>query len=187
MIIQSAGVSQNAALVDSQGRLQAFAAVEQEDRHINQQSGKVWSVPFTLTTTGANAYVQYIENTGTKNLHVTDWRGTNTGTASVITFESVTGDPLTTSALTPVSRKLGTLVVMAADNYTASAGTGITGLTSAGLLFPKFMKAGDEVRLTTSSNIIIPPGAAMAVNVATSGAIIIGSLSVVEVEPESGI
>lgn len=185
MKIESAGIAPNGALVDSQGRFQVYASTEREDRHINQKSGKVWSVPYAITTTGASAYIAYIKNTGTKNLHVTDNRMTNTGTASVVHHSYVSGTPAGTTVITPVSRNLGTPVVMVADTYQASAGTGITGLTLEGQLFPKFSKANDELHLLTSSNIIVPPGKAMAINVVTSGGVYTGSLSVVEVDVES--
>ena len=184
--LESAGVVKNGALVDSEGRLNVFAATEGEDRHVNQTSGKVWSVPFTLTTTGANAYAAYIKNTGTKNLHVTDVRIVNTGTASAIDIDYVSGTAATTTAITAISRNLANPVIPAADMFGASAGTGITGLTDEGLLFPKYSKANDEMHLRTTSNIIIPPGQAMAIKVVTSGAILTGSISVAEINVEVG-
>ncbi len=186
MQIESAGVTKNGALVDSEGRLSIFASQEGEDRHINQTSGKVWSVPFVITTTGANAYVFHMKNTGTKNLHVTDIRMVNTGTASAVDIDAVTGIAAGTTDVIPVSRNIGNPVIMAADNHVASAGTGITGLTDAGLLFPKYSKANDEIHLKTSSNIILPPGQAIAIKVVTSGAILTGSVSVAEVNVETG-
>ena len=184
--IDSAGISKNGALVDSEGRLSVFAATEGEDRHVNQTSGKVWSVPFEITTGGADAYVFYIGNTGTKNLHITDVRMTNTGVASVVDFDYVTGTAATITPLTPLSRDLGNPVSLDASVSTASAGPGITGLTDEGLLFPKIAKAGDELHLKTSSNIIIPPGQAMGIKVVTSGAILKGAVSVAEINIETG-
>lgn len=186
MEINSAGTVAYGAFVDKEGRLQVFAATEGEDRHINQSTGKCWSVPFAITTTGANAYVAYIKNTGTKNLHITDVRITNTGTQSIIDFDYVTGIAVGTTAIVPVSRQLGSPVIPDAELFLASATTGITGLVDAGLLFPKLSKANDEMHLKTSSNIIIPPGQASAIKVITSGAELTGSISLVEVEVETG-
>jgi hypothetical protein len=185
-IIESSGIAKNGALVDSEGRLSVFSVTEGEDRHVNQTTGKMWSIPFEITTTGANAYITYINNTGTKNLHITDVRMTNTGTASVVDIDYVSGTPAGTTTLTPVSRNLGNPVIMAADIYVASAGTGITGLTDEGLLFPKFSKANDEMHLRTTSNIIIPPGQATAIKIVTSGGIYKGAISIAEINIETG-
>jgi hypothetical protein len=186
MEIHSSGTIAYGALVDQEGRLNVFAATEQEDRHINQSSGKCWSIPVAITTTGANAYISYVKNTGTKNQHITDVRLTNTGTASVVDFDWVSGTPAGTTEVTPISRQLGNPAPVAGDLFQASAGTGITGLTDEGLLFPKFSKANDELHLRTSSNIIIPPGQAFAIKVVTSGGVYTGSISLVEVEIEVG-
>ena len=85
-----------------------------------------------------------------------------------------------------MSRNLGNPVSLAASTSTASAGTGITGLSDEGLLFPKMAKSGDELHLKTSSNIIIPPGQAMAIKIVTSGAILKGAVSVAEINVETG-
>jgi hypothetical protein len=185
-IIESAGVRKHAALVDEEGRLQIFGAFEGEDRHINQSRGKMWSVPFDVTTTAVNAYVSYIKNTGASNLHITDVRANNAGTASEIEVDWVTGVPGNTSPVEAVNRNLGNPTIPTASLFEALDGTGITGLVDEGRLFPKFAKANDDMHLRTTSNIIIPPGQAAAIKVLTSGAALRGDISLVEVEIETG-
>lgn len=185
-VLRSAGVKQNGMLIDDEGRAQIFGAIEGEDRHINQSTGKAWSIPFEVTTTGADAIISYIKNIGSSNLHVTDTRMNNTGTASAVDFIHVNGTPGDTADVVAISRNLGNPVPLIANIFEANIGTGITGLTNLGLIFPKFAKANDEMHLRTSSNIIVPPGQAMAILVATSGAIAKGVISIVEVPVELG-
>ena len=57
MQIEGAGSTAYKLVIDSQGRAEVFAASESEDRHINQTTGKVWSVDLDGVTANSGVYV----------------------------------------------------------------------------------------------------------------------------------
>jgi len=187
-IIGRVGAKTYAMAVDSQGRASVSAASEPEDRHINQTSGKVWSVNYTALAVNAGVYGLYVKNTGTKHLHITDLRNHCRDAASEIEVDYVSGTAAGTAATdTTISRNAGTDATPSADIFETSAATGITGLTDEGRFFSAGSLDSQTTHLSTSSNIIIGPGTACAVKWVTANATngVTGTLSIVEVEHES--
>ena len=154
------GPNGKVALVDEEGRLMAFAVSEPEDKHINREGG-VHSAYFTETPAGANDYFFYIKNTGTTDIFITDVR-CSAGAATTIYHESVSGAPsfISEESITTTNRNLGSPKTLTAQ---ISHDTDITGLTSDGtLFFEKIVVADARYKLSTTSNIIIPQGKAVA-------------------------
>jgi len=158
------------ARVDSRKRLHVFSVSESEDRYSNSE-GLVWSYTFEVTPTGANDYFFYLKNTGSNDLSISDIRVSST-VQTRLTYEKVTGTPSysAVTAATPVNRNLGSSRIPTATvNYDAN----ITGLTSEGeFFFEECAVANTRYKLSTTSNILIPQGSAVAFKrVASTGAI----------------
>jgi len=154
------GATGTTAEVDSAQRLSTFSITEPEDKHVNKE-GRVWSVYFTVTPAGANDYFFYLKNTGTNDLFISDIR-ISSSVASTIFYEVVSGTPsyITGTDITPTNRNLGSSQVPTA---TVKYDTDITGLTSGGVIFfEECTTANQRYKISTSSNIIIPQGKAIA-------------------------
>lgn len=172
------------AQVDEENRVRTFAVTETEDRHINKETGKVWSVDLDEVTINADVYLAYFQNNSTVNYHMTDMRAHCNDAASVIDIDEVTvgtvGGHTAFATTAVVSRNLGLAVAPVGDMAYASAATGITGLTKTKNIFHAGSLDNKTSHLATTSNIVIPPGAALAVLLrtanATNGATITWSL-----------
>ena len=181
--------------VDSQGRGIVAAAIEAEDRHINIKNGKVWSVDLDEIATNASTkatplYLAYFQNTSQVHYHMTDMRAHCGDVASIIDVDEITvGTIGSATSFLPsqvASRNIGVSANPLCDMYFASAATGITGLTKVANIFHAGSLDNKTSHLATTSNIIIPPGAAVGIAVrglnATNGVTFTWSL--VEVEHE---
>jgi hypothetical protein len=168
--------------VDSKGRGKINGPIFSEDHDIAKRTGKVWSIPFeNIDPTGADDNFIYIKNTGSENnINVTDIRISSTvaGQAKVI---AVTGTAAGGTDITPVSRKVGSGV---APTATIQSGSDITGLTDEGILFFLQLDTIDkEEHLRTTSNIIIQPNQAIAIQWEEATGILTGIVSIVEDTP----
>ncbi|MEN8171415.1 MAG: hypothetical protein ABFS03_00895 [Chloroflexota bacterium] len=166
--------------VDDHGRLLGFNIVEDEDKHVNRHVGKVWSIPFTATPLGAGDYFFYFKNTGTENYFITDIR-IDAAAADVIGVHKVSGTPVyvTGTDIVPVTRNTGSTLEPVA---TAKFDTDITGLTDDGEMFFMTCEANKLAHLRTSSNIIVTPGASIALQAATGTAALKCMVSIVGLE-----
>lgn len=160
--------------VDSQGRAQVFAASESEDRHINQHTGKVWSIDLDGVLINAGAYIAWFQNTGIETYHLTDMRNHCLDAASIIDIDQVAvGTIGNNTAFLPAavgSRNIGTTATPTGNMDRATSATGLTGLTKVKNMFHAGSLDNKSSHLSTSSNIIVPPGAALAVKVITANA-----------------
>ena len=162
------------AQVDDEGRLRTFSVVEAEDRHINKETGKVWSIDLDSVLTNASTkatplYIAWFQNTSNVNYHMTDMRVHCADLAGIVDLDEVTvGTIGNQTAFLPAavnSRRIGTAVNPTGEMDYATTATGLTGLTKvanilhAGSLDVKSSKIG------ITSNVIIPPGQALAVGV----------------------
>lgn len=187
-IIGRIGAKIYALAVDSQGRASVAAASESEDRHINQTSGKVWSINYEALAVNASVYGIYIQNNSTTHYHITDVRNHARDAATELHVDFVTGTVGGGTALTDViSRNAGASTSPTATIHDADAATGLTGLTRAGAFFKAGSLDNQTSHLITSSNIILGPGKACAVKFLTANATngVSGTISMVEVEHES--
>jgi hypothetical protein len=152
------------ARVNANQQLDVFAVVEAEDKY-EARRGKTWSVTSSSSAAGANDYIFYFENTGTETYVITDIRAISSSGAALLSVDAVSGTPTFTSGtdLTPVNRNRGSSATMTA---TIKQDTNTTGLTDDGRLFPIQIEGTAQLaHLRTSSNIIIPPGQAIAIEV----------------------
>jgi len=160
--------------------LKVDSVTRTKDNFINGDSGKVWSLPFTaIDPAGASDKFFYLKNTGSVPLRVTDIRISST-VVGIAYAQKVSGTPsyVGATAITPVSRRTGKNPTLQA---TANTDTDITGLTDEGNWFDlPCDSAGKQHHLRTSSNMIIDPGGAMALEWDTSTGILTGTVSVVE-------
>lgn len=181
MKIQNGQGTGSLAKVDVEGRLSTISVNQAFDYHINEESGKVWSIPFEgLNPAGADDYVVYIKNTGDNDLRITDVRVMCDTAASQLEIHEVSGTASGGAAITPVSRNLGSA---ATPSATIESGTDITGLTNEGIIFFVNCPVVDTLyHIRTSSNIIIPKGKAIGLLVETATANVTGVISLVESE-----
>jgi hypothetical protein len=188
--INSSGVIPYKMKVDSQGRGVVTAATESEDRHININTGKVWSADIDGVTANAGIYIAYFQNTSQVSYHVTDMRVHCNDAASIIDVDEVTvGTIGGETAFLPssiASRQVGNSVNPVGDMAYATAATGLTGLTKVANLFHAGSLDNKSSHLRTTSNIIIPPGGALAVKIRTANATlgVTATWSLVEVPAE---
>jgi hypothetical protein len=167
--------------VNSGNRLYTKAVTSTEDADINTSVGKVWSVSFEgLNPAGANDNVLYIKNTGDANLAISTIRLSVDTAASQIKVNSVSGTPSGGSAITPISRTVGSASLPTA---TIETGTDITGLTSEGTLYFIQCAAVDtQYELVCKSKIRIPKGKAISLNIETATANLTGTITLFEEE-----
>lgn len=148
--------------VDSRNRFQTFGVTEPVDRFVNRVDNSQWSLPFTVTPVGANDYFFYLKNTSQSDLYtISDIRISST-VATEITYEHVSGTPTYTAETdTPtINRYLG---ASATPTVTCKYDTDITGLTSEGeIFFEECASTDTRYKLSTTSNIYVPPGQAIA-------------------------
>jgi hypothetical protein len=172
--ITSSGVIPYKAKVDSQGRLITFSAIEAEDRHININTGKVWSVDLDEVLTNASTkatplYVAYFENTSQVPYHMTDMRAHCLDVASIVDVDEVTvgtiGNHTSFLPNQVASRHVGISANPIGDMASATTATGLTGLTKVANLFHAGSIDNKTSHLRTTSNVIIPPGSAVAIAV----------------------
>jgi archaellum component FlaG (FlaF/FlaG flagellin family) len=150
------------------------------DATINEKSGKVWSIPFEdLNPAGNDDYVLYIKNTGDKVLHISKVKFAASA-ATQVEIHRVTGTASGGTAITPVSRTLGSAATISG---TVESGTDITGLTNAGILDIVSCKETDtDYESIEASNLRIPKGQALAVLVEVGTANLTGIITIVEEE-----
>ena len=170
MIIENGVGGSNLAQVDELHRLSTFAIVESEDKFVNKTGGQ-WSLYFTATPTGAGDYFFYLKNTDSVTHAISDIRIMG-ASADTITYEWVTGTPTYTGAtdVTPTTRNGGSNKVPVSI---IKSDPNITGLTSDGVIFfERLDTANKRYKLSTTSNIIMPQGSALAFKAATGTALI---------------
>ena len=173
-IIGRTGAKTYALSVDSQGRAIIAASSEAEDRHINQINGKVWSIDLDGAVANAGTYVAWFQNTSQVFYHMTDMRAHCLDAASILDIDEVTvGTIGNQTAFLPsqvASRNVGNSTVPTGSMDYATDATGLTGLTKVANMFHAGNLDNKSSHLSTSSNIIIPPGGALAVKVVTANA-----------------
>lgn len=179
MTIIRDGTTQKAAEVTSDCKLSVRAVQLSVERNINEQTGRVWSVPFkAIDPANANDYFLYIKNSGSDVIEITDFRlqSTVVGTVEV---QVVSGTASGGSDITLVGRNLG--LQLTPENTTIQSGVDITGLTNDGIIF--FIPIGSVetlVPLKTSAGIIISPGKAIALLWDKASGVLSGTVSLHE-------
>ena len=190
-ILGRVGAKSYTLAVDSQGRASVAASSEAEDRHINQHNGKVWSIDLDGAVANAGTYVAWFQNTSQVHYHMTDMRAHCLDAASILDIDEVTvGTIGNQSPFLPsqvASRNVGNSTVPTGNMDFAATASGLTGLTKVANLFHAGNLDNKSSHLSTSSNIIIPPGAALGVKVITANATlgVTFTWSMVEVEHET--
>jgi len=156
--MQVRGKNGDLANVGDDGRLTVASVSTPEDRSLNDD-GKVFSVYFVVTPTGAGDYFFYLKNNGTKNIVITDIRIKST-VATTIYYKAVSGTASAGTDAAVTNRNLGSSRQLDAA---ASYDVDITGLTDEGVLFFDSCDTAENMEsLKTTSTIIIPQGQAIA-------------------------
>lgn len=167
------------ATVDTDNRLEVNAANRDEEHVINEEGGKVWSIPFEgLNPAGADDYVVYIKNTGDTTIYVSEVDLSADSAATQVEIHAVSGTASGGTAISPVSRTIGSAALPTA---TIESGTDITGLTNDGIIaFMQLAVVNTQYSLDEKSKIRIPKGKAVALLVETGTANITGMITLAE-------
>jgi hypothetical protein len=178
MIIKDGNGTGKTVAVNTENRLDVESVSRSIDQHINELYEKYFSLPFdAIDPTGADDYFFYLKNTGTKNLHITDFRIRST-VAGTVEIRAVSGTASSGTTVTPVNRTIGSTNTLSA---TIETGVDITGLTDEGVLFyHRLDTAGEAEHLKISAHIIIPPGQAIALLWDTGTGALSGIVSIYE-------
>jgi len=171
--------------VNIAGRGLVSSIQEAFDRHENHERGGVWSyVMEDINPAGANDKFFYITNTSsTKDYAVTDVRAFASTAVGKLSIKTVSGTPtyVTGTDVVPASRNTR---YSTSPEITAKHDTDITGLTDSGLIFLMNLRVADtDYHLRTTSNIILGPGGAMALEWEAATGEVSATVSVVELEP----
>jgi hypothetical protein len=177
-VIKDGAGTGNTLRINEENRADVESVSRSIDQHINELYQKYFSLPFdAIDPTGADDYFFYLNNTGTKNIHVTDIRVRST-VAGVVEVRSVTGTASSGTTVVPVNRSIGSSESLVA---TIETGADITGLSNTGVIFYQSLDtANEENHLKISAHIIIPPGQAIALLWDTSTGILSGVVSAYE-------
>ena len=171
------GTTGTIADVNDFKQLEVSSVERPHDHWKNERTGEVWSAPFSIAPSATGKKFFYLKNTGTKALNITDVRleSTVVGRCEVI---QVTGTAGATAAvaITPVSRNTGKTPVLTS---TITSDTDVTTVVTAGTWFYIPVAVTNTLyHLRTTSNIIIAPGTAMALNWVGATATITGVVSI---------
>ena len=168
------------AKVGIDNRLSVHAITEPEDKASNVH-GRTWSLPFTITPTGAGDYFFYLKNTGNEVYSITDIRILS-GAVETIGLHVVSNTATFTapSTITPVNRNLNSSRV---PSIIVSADTDVTGISDEGeLYFLRINAVNAFEHLSSSSNIIIYKGNAVALKASVGATVIKGMVSLTTIE-----
>ena len=158
------------AKVDVKNRLAVFSISQSEDKFTNVE-GDYNSIYFSVTPAGANDYFLYLQNTGSDDLMITDFR-MSSSVATRVNIHKVSGTPsyVTGTDAEITNRNLGSLKTLTID---VQYDTDITSLTDEGTIFFEELPVANTLYHTrTTSNIIITQGQAIALErVAATGLI----------------
>ena len=170
--------------VNDEGRGLVTSIQEAFDRHENHEHGGVWSYTFEdVNPAGANDKFFYIENTSTTlDYAITDIRAFASTAVGKMSVKLVTGTPsyITGTDVTPLSRNTR---FNRAPSISCKHDTDITGLSDTGTVFMMNLRVADtDYKLSTSANIILAPGGAMAFEWEAATGEISAVISVVELE-----
>lgn len=180
IIIQDATGSGYGAKVDAENRLRVSAVSEIAELHNNINDKKYFALSFDgIDPVGADDYFVYIKNTGSKDLHITDFRISST-VAGAVEIHEVTGTPSFTAGtdITPLNRTVGNAGTLTG---TFKTDTDTTGLTSGGVFhYMKIPVVNTDYQLRYSGHLILPQGQAIALLWDTSTGVLSGSISIYE-------
>jgi uncharacterized membrane protein len=146
--------------VDRLGRALIYAQTESNDRLANR-SGLVWSITADVGAS-VNSYFFYLKTNSTTAINITDIRVSSDTAGTTLFYRQVTGTPTPTGAVASeiLNRDFAFDNELDADVIVAAS---MTGLTSLGrIFFEKLPTANKREKLSTTSNIIIPQGKAIA-------------------------
>lgn len=178
MTVIKSGLNGNVATVTNQNQLNTSAEVKEHDHVKNELDGSVWSLPFeNVDPTGTNDNFIYIQNTGAKNIEITDIRISST-VAGQVKINKVSGTAVGGTDISPLSRNTSKTVVPVAI---VQSGVDITGLTEEGVWF--FMQldiVNRQYHLHTSSRIILGPTGSVALQWEGATGILTGVISISE-------
>lgn len=180
MIIKDGSGNGYTLRVNKENRANVDSVIRPFDQHINEVYEKAFSLTWdAIDPVGADDYFFYIENTGTKDLHLEDIKVRSTVAGSV-ELHRVTGTPSYTSDtdVTPVNRYLGSAKTITA---TIKTDTNTTGLTNAGVLdYIRCAVVDTDYMVEISSHIIIPPGEKFALLWDAATGALSGSITIYE-------
>ena len=88
-------------------KLRTYSVVEDEQQHVNEDDGKMYSIIVDATTVAVNDQFFYIKNNSDDDLHITSMKGFVSADTEVKVLLHVTGTATSPNTITPVNRNAG--------------------------------------------------------------------------------
>ena len=170
----------NTAEITAENKLEVSSVSRSITQHINENYNKHFSLTFdAIDPVGADDYFVYINNTGTKNIHLTKFRFRSTVPGSVeLHHVSGTASYAADVDISPANRYLGAANVVTLVAKTDTNTTGLTKLED--LIHIRLAVADTDYVDDAPSHIIIPPGQAFACLWDTATGILSGTIDFYE-------
>ncbi len=165
--------------VNSDNRLATDAVQKTEEHFLNEDRGKVWTLPFEdVTLAAVNDIFFYFKNTSsTVHYNITSIRIASDAVGQVKLLV-VSGTAAGGTNITPVNRNLGS---SSSVSGIIQSGADITGLTDDGILgFMQLDTIDRQFKLGFGSEIIITPNMAVALIWQPAAGVLTGTVSVNE-------
>jgi hypothetical protein len=163
-----------AVAVTDSNQLATFAVMHTLFEHLNEQ-GQVFSVPFSVTPSGANQCFFYLKNTSTYSMTVKRIKliVPSTGDRIQVKVKDV-GTPVGGTVITPTNLNTSSGNIASA---TALYGVNITGLTGGSMIDDITLPAAGKTEVFEfESGILIGPGTTMTLYAVAGSLLIRGSL-----------
>jgi len=179
-IIKDGSGTGNTLRINEENRADVESVTRPIEQHINEAYSKAFVMSYVnVDPTGADDYIVYMKNTGTKNLHIHRMIA-RSEVVCTLTIEAVSATPGYVSATDLVASPL-TLGSSNSLTGTFKSDANITGLTSESILLRHRVPVVNTDHLIDfPSHIIIPPGQALAIAVDSATAVVSGSFYLYE-------
>jgi len=156
--------------VNEQNQLLSLSTTITKEHEINHADGQSYSIPVTVTPTGAGDCFLYLKNNNELDLVVSELMlAADSGETIMLKLNDV-GTPVGGVDVIPANRNAGSGKIADATVY---SGTDITGMAGGVVVFGVFIKGGESSqRIAPLSGFIIPKNKVLTAYVGTGGILV---------------
>jgi len=159
MLIEDGKGSGRKVQVDTANRLVTRSITIPQLEYINEDLGKVWSIPLDAVAPSGATYFFIIKNNGPHTISVCSI-AMATSAGGVFRVSKVTGTPVGGTGIAPSNMNLNRTDLP--DSILIESGTDITGLTESYLIHPLYIPTNSPFVYDSDSRLIITPGTSLA-------------------------
>ena len=146
------GTGQTAQVKDY--KLRTYSVTEDEQQHVNEDDGKMYSILIDATTADVNDQFFYLKNTSEDDLHITSIKGFVSADTEIKILIGVTGTATSPSTITPVNRNAGSGKLMDATVQEGADLQMTNGNTVDLIRFDSALTGIDKIKWT--SHLVLP-------------------------------